>query len=140
MKNIKLKSPTPPESIDVRNEHKGIAIILNQDYKSNFNELEKFEITRGIWSKKLRTIAGDSKYAFAIFNNLVIDVYEIYSWVPAGSQQYFTRTLDPKRLLNNPWEFVGKKSAAEVREYYVGKYINRKRSYGNAFVPVGYDD
>ena len=39
MKNIKLKSPTPPESIDVRNEHKGIDIILNQDYKSNFNEL-----------------------------------------------------------------------------------------------------
>ena len=44
-------------TIDVRNEHKGIAIILNQDHKTHFNELEKFEITRGIWSKRLRTIA-----------------------------------------------------------------------------------
>ena len=140
MKNIKLKSPSSAESIDVKNEHKGIAIILNRDYKTHFNELEKFEITRGIWSKRLRTIAGDSKYAFATFNNLVLDVYEIYCWVPAGSQQYFTRRLDPERIIKNPWEFVGKKSGAEVREYYVGKYINRKRSYGNAFVPVGYDN
>ena len=67
----------------------------------------------------------------------MLDVYEIYSWVPAGSKQYFTRRLDSERIIKNPWEFVGKKSGAEVREYYVGKYINRKRSYGNAFVPVG---
>ena len=41
MKNIILKSPISVESIDVKNEHKGIAFILNQDYRCNFNELEK---------------------------------------------------------------------------------------------------
>ena len=139
MKKITLKSNSIAETIDVKKEHKGIAIILDQDYKSNFNEQQIFEISRGIWCKRLKTIAGDSKYAFATFNDLVVDVYEIYCWVPAGSQQYFTRTLDPGRLINNNWEFIGKISSDELREYYVGKKINRKRSYGNAFVPVGYD-
>ena len=38
----------------------------------------------------------------------MLDVYEIYSWVPAGSKQYFTRRLDSERIIKNPWEFVGK--------------------------------
>ena len=123
--------------IDVLPQHKGVAILINKDYKPHFNALELFEITRGIWPKGMKTISGDSKYAYATFNGKVVEVYEIYCWVPAGSQEYFTRSLDPLRLATCKWEFVGKKANKDVRELYVGKYINKIRSFGNTFIPVG---
>ena len=123
--------------IDVLPQHKGVAILINKDYKPHFTDLELFEITRGIWPKGMKTISGDSKYAYATFNGKVVEVYEIYCWVPAGSQEYFTRSLDPSRLATCKWEFVGKKANKDVRELYVGKYINKIRSFGNSFIPVG---
>ena len=47
---------------------------------------------------------------------------------------------DPERLKNARWEFVGKKASNKVRELYVGKILERKRSYGDPFVLVGYDE
>ena len=44
------------------------------------------------------TVSGDSKYAYATFKRVVKEVYEIHSWVPAGTQEYFTRELDPEIL------------------------------------------
>jgi len=58
----------------------------------------------------MKTISGDAKYAYATFKGVVKEVYEIHSWVPAGTQEYFTRNLDPERLVKARWEFVGKKS------------------------------
>ena len=37
------------------------------------------------------------------------EVYEINSWVPAGTQEYFTIELDLERFSNFKWEFVGRK-------------------------------
>ena len=86
------------------------------------------------------TISGDSKYAFATFRGVVKEVYEIYDWVPAGTQEYFTRELDPDRLSKARFEFVGRKAPEDLRERYVGKIIKRKRSYGDPFIRVGYED
>jgi len=123
--------------IDVKEKHRGVAILINKDFKEHFSDLELFEITRGIWPKSMKTIAAEAKYAYATFNGQVKEVYEIYCWVPAGSQQYFTRDLDPKRLKTCGWEFVGRKAKKELRELYVGKYIKKDRSFGNTFIPVG---
>ncbi len=123
--------------INVLAQHKGVAILLNQDYKPHFTDLQLFEITRGIWRKAMKTISGESKYAYATFKGKVLEVYEIHCWVPAGSQEYFTRSLNPNRLASCNWEFVGRKASKEVRELYVGKYIKKVRSFGNPFVPVG---
>ena len=120
----------------VKPEHSGCAVLINRDYKSTFGDLEIFEYTRGIWKKKMKTIAGNSKYAYATYKGVVKEVYEIHSWVPAGSQEYFTRVLDPK-IVNERWEFVGRKAPEEVRKRYVGKLIDKPRSYGDPFVKVG---
>ena len=82
---------------------------------------------------------NEAKFAYATFNGVVKDVYQIHCWVPAGTQEYFSRSLDPERLKNARWEFVGKKASNKVRELYVGKNLERKRSYGDPFVLVGYD-
>jgi len=127
------------KSIKVAPEHKGVAILINRDYKPNFGDIELFEITRGIWTKAMTTIAGDSKYAYATYKGVVKEVYEIHSWVPAGTQEYFTRFLDEKRLETARWEFVGRKAPKEVRELYIGKIIDKPRSYGSSFIKVGYE-
>lgn len=127
------------KTIKVVPHHKGVCILINRDYRPTFGDLELFEYTRGIWTKKMKTISGDAKYAYATFKGVVKEVYEIHSWVPAGTQEYFTRNLDPKRLSKARWEFVGKKAPDELRELYVGKIIERKRSYGDPFIRVGYE-
>ena len=88
-------------------------------------------------AKKHDDSLGDSKYAYATFKGVVKEVYEIHSWVPAGTQEYFTRELDPERLPTCKWEFVGRKAPEEIRKLYVGKIIKKERSYGSSFIPVG---
>ena len=80
---------------------------------------------------------SQSKYAYATYKGVVKDIYEIHSWVPAGTQEYFTRTLDEKRLATNRWEFVGRKAPEELCELYIGKIIEKKRSFGSSFIRVG---
>lgn len=125
------------KTVKVKSEHKGVSILINRDYRPTFGDLETFEITRGIWTKKMVTITGESKFAYATFKGVVKEVYEIHSWVPAGTQEYFTRNLDPKRMQTARWEFVGKKAPEEIRRLYVGKIIEKPRSYGDSFVRVG---
>jgi len=125
------------KTIRVAPEHKGVSILINRDYRPTFGDLEIFEITRGIWTQKMVTISKDAKYAYATFKGVVKEVYEIHSWVPAGTQEYFTRSIDPTRLEKARWEFVGRKASKELRDLYVGKIIERKRSYGDPFIKVG---
>lgn len=113
-----------------------IAILINREFTSDMDDLELFEITRGIWSKNMVTAAEGRKYAFAFHHKVVKDVYEISHWVPAGTHQYFTRDLSAKRLETNPWEFIGKKAADEIRLKYINKKVTRDRSYGDPFVKM----
>jgi len=131
-----LSSKLSTKTVQVAPEHKGVVILINKDYKPTFGDLELFEITRGMWRKGSMTIAGDSKYAFAENNGVTKEVYEIYCWVPAGTQQYFTRQNDPE-WMKDRWEFVGKKANNEIRELYIGQRIERPRSFGNPFVKLG---
>ena len=125
------------KSVKVAPEHKGkgVAILINKDYRSTFGDLELFEITRGMWLTRFKTIAGDAKYAFATYKGVVKEVYEIHSWVPAGTQQYFTREDDPE-WVKGRWEFIGKKASDNIRQLYVGKLLEKDRSYGPSFVRV----
>ena len=127
------------KTVKVAPEHRGVSILINRDYRPTFGDLEIFEITRGIWTKKMVTISGEGEYAYATFKGVVKEVYEIHSWVPAGTQEYFTRRLDPARLEKARWEFVGRKAPDKLRELYIGKIIERKRSYGHPFIKVGYE-
>jgi hypothetical protein len=79
------------------------------------------------------------KLAYAVHHGVVKEVYEIHNWVPAGTQQYFTRDVNERFLKSLPskekyFEFVGRKAPDKIRERYKGKIVNRIRSYGNSFV------
>lgn len=120
--------------VEVLPEHQGVAFLLERSYQHDFGDLAILEHTRGIWRSKQ---PDNVKYAYATYRGIVKEVYEIYTWVPAGTQQYFTRALDPTKSQKR-WEFVGKKAAAEIRNRYVGNLIWKRRSFGDPYVKVGF--
>lgn len=117
--------------IQVDKKHSGLAFLLNTTYKSGMSELELFEATRGTWKNVPRD--ASIKYAYATYGGLVKEVYQIHSWVEAGTQQSWTKTSDTE----NRWEFIGKKADDEIRHRYIGKMIKKSRSYGQPFIKVG---
>lgn len=123
------------QQVDIKKEHSGLAFLLNKRYKSGMDELSLFEITRGVWANIPRNDTN-IKYAYATYNNIIREVYEVHGWVKAGTQQYFTR--DNIKRDSERWEFIGRKAEDSVRKLYVGKVINKDRSYGTPFVKVGY--
>ena len=110
------------EVVEVAEEHKGLAFLLNDSFKSGMSEYALYEATRGVWWSVPRE--KDLKYAYATHGGLVKEVYEINSWVPAGTQNYYTRELDGDDFKNR-WEFVGRKANKEIRDLYVGKVIDK---------------
>jgi hypothetical protein len=130
LKNIIIDKP-----VEILPKHSGVGILINKYFEPNFGNLETYEITRGIWSKNSVGIAGKSKYAYAIYHGVVKEIYEIHDWIKAGTQEYFTRNLDTKKIKNR-YEFVGKIAPEELRIKYKGKLIKRKRSYGNPFIKL----
>ena len=130
-----LASMVMQDSITIPPEHKGVAFLLEKSFMHDFGDLQLLEHTRGIWTKKQ---PESVKYAYATYRGIIKEVYEIYTWVPAGTQQYFTRELDPEKAAKRH-EFVGKKAPEKIRNDYIGKLINKKRSYGNPFVRVGFE-
>ncbi len=130
LQNIILDKP-----IEIDDEDKGVGILINRDFKPNFGDLETFEITRGVWAKNCVSIAKNSKYAYALYHGVVKEIYEIHSWVKAGTQEYFTRKLNIE-IIKNRYEFIGKIADDNIRKKYKGKLIKKNRSYGNPFIKL----
>ena len=122
------------KTVKIKSKHAGIAFLLNSTYKSGMSEVALFESTRGVWRNPRRD--ESIKFAYATYGGLIKEVYEIHSWVPAGTQQYFERELIDEHITNR-WEFIGKKASQEVRDLYIGKILEKDRSFGTPFVYVG---
>jgi uncharacterized protein len=59
-----------------------------------------------------------AKFALAVVEGVVREVYEIHSWHPAGSNHH---TLRPVKDVLIPccWEFLGKMASDDIRNKYV---------------------
>ena len=110
-------------------EEPSILIRINQLYRYGMSDVALYEATCGIWVVGERRYKA--KYAFAIYAGIVLEVYFIKQWFPAGSSHYTTRPElnDPYRKYDPPrWEFVGELAESEIREKYrlksVKKYLS----------------
>tara|TARA_B100000780_G_C21055437_1_gene424013 strand:+ start:189 stop:956 length:768 start_codon:yes stop_codon:yes gene_type:complete len=131
-----LASVLGRSEVEVLPEHRGVAFLLEKSYLHNFGDLEILEHTRGIWSRKQKE---DVQFAYSTYRGIVKEVFKIYTWVPAGTQQYFTRDIDiNSEKVKRRFEFVGRKASDEIRNLYVGNVIQKPRSYGDPFVKVGF--
>lgn len=110
----------------VRVSDPALLIRVNRLYRHDIKPIELYEITRGVW--RLGRRRQGAKFALAVFEGVVREVYTIHSWHPAGSTRYETRRHSD---VNSPGrcEFLGEVAAHTVRERYknrsVGSYFNR---------------
>jgi hypothetical protein len=111
-----------------------LLIRINRLYRHGMLSLDLYEATRGVW--KVGELRNEAKFAFALFEGVVREVYEIHSWHPAGTNHYVSR---PKEDVAIPgrWEFVGKIASDEIRNKYVDHSV-KKYLPAKAQNPIGY--
>jgi len=74
-------------------QHNAILLTINTLYRSGMSPLELYETTRGCWRVGPRRNKVD--YAFSLFQGIVLEVYKIDQWHPAGTLEYETRRIQP---------------------------------------------
>ena len=121
--NATLIIPSPIVSKPDRTAHIDdpvVAININQSYRPKMKSLELYNCTRGVWRVN-KNRANKARCAFAVYRNVIEEVYEIREWLPAGSTDY-TRQYDLSTLKNR-YEFIGKVARGVVRAKYLGRRI-----------------
>ena len=102
-------------------------IRINRRFSPGMSDGEMYEATRGVWRAGSRR--ESAKYAFAVFEGVVREVYEIEQWYPAGTLKYKTRDVH-RRKVKDRWEFKGHPASDDVRDRYVGGSVTKYFSRG----------
>ena len=111
----------------VRIREPAILIRINELYRGGMNETELYDATRGIW--KVGEERVKAKYAFAVFEGVIREVYEISQWLHAGST---LSSRNPRGLRSSDrWEFVGRLAPELLRRRYINRYVGQEFKQGN---------
>ncbi len=99
-----------------------LLISINQSFRFGMPEVELYDATRSAWvvGSKRRS----AKYAFAVYQGIVQEAYEITDWFPNNST-FNTRkqeAIDPDDVR---WEFVGRTANDPIRKRYLHKDVSR---------------
>lgn len=100
----------------VKVQHRAILITINKLYRSDMSSEELYEVTRGIWKVGERN-RNKVDYAFSVYQGIVLEVYRVKQWYPAGTLKYKTRDSSEFKTTGR-WEFSGN-IAEDIREEYV---------------------
>lgn len=107
-----------------------ILIRIAKLYTPGMSHEALYEATRGVWKA-----AGErrdcAKYAFAIADGVVREVYHIQQWHPAGSTEYRTRSRQDVEVKGR-WEFTGQLAPDSIRSTYVGQSVAHYFCRGNS--------
>lgn len=116
-----------------------ILIKINQLYRNDMSVAELYDITRGVWRVNLEN-AQKAEYAFAVFAGVIMEVYTIAAWFPAGTTHYCLREDLGDEISDNlakRYEFVGNVAPHELRKKYIYKSVSNIFSAG-AKNPIQY--
>lgn len=112
-------------------EEPSILIRLKNTFRYDMTDIELYDATRGVW--KIGDDREKARYAFAVFDGIVHEVYNIITWFQAGSTFNTRGVLDKQ----DRWEFVGQKAEEIIRTKYIGKSVEHYLSRG-AQNPIKY--
>jgi uncharacterized protein len=111
-------------------------IRINQRFRYSMSETELYDYTRGQWKLNPKR-AKNASYAFAVYQGIVQEVYEILDWYKAGKtysvrqeNQNVERTKDDKT--EGRYEFIGNFAPNEIRKKYKYKSIEHYFKKGNS--------
>lgn len=97
-----------------------LLIRVPQAFRPGMSDVALYEATRGVW--RIGPRRDNARYALAVVDGMVQDVFDISYWQPALTTPYATRKLDAN-LARGRWEFVGKRASDPVRHRYLGKSV-----------------
>ena len=83
---------------------------------------ELYDATRGYWRLNVKN-AEKVDYALAVYEGMVLEVYEIVTWLPALSTFMDRPNRKDSKDMEGRYEFVGKIANDKVREQYVDKSV-----------------
>jgi hypothetical protein len=112
-----------------------VAININQQYKHVQNAEDLYNATRGIWRLSIQR-AEKAKYAFAVYQGEIKEVYEIDKWIPVSNatRQYWKEReaaqgrYFPPEVHDGRSEFIGKLAPETIRKKYVGRQMPVRHS------------
>ena len=110
------KQPAPPLTVT----DPVILIRINRLYRDGMTEDELYDATRSCW--KLGSRRNRAKYALAVFEGVVQEVYEIDGWHEGGTTPCRSG-IHTKPRTEGRWEFTGRKTEESVRSRYVGRSV-----------------
>jgi hypothetical protein len=113
--------------------HPSLLIRINRLYRHGISDAELYDATRSCW--KLGPRRKGAQYAFAVFQYVVREVYEIEAWHPAGT----TADKNPEPRYEGRWEFTGRRAGEAVRKQYLGGSVQHyfKQGLQSPVVYVG---
>jgi hypothetical protein len=112
-----------------------VAIIINRQYPRVNNDDDLYQATRSMWRVNIRR-ANKARYALAVYQGEIKEVYEIDHWKPAteATREYWRKREklqheDFRDTHDGRSEFTGRVAPEIVRANYLGKHIPQ-RSFG----------
>lgn len=99
-----------------------LLIRVTRLYRHAMPAEDLYDVTRGQW--KIGERRNGARFAMAVFDGIVREVYEIRAWHPAGT------TTSGSAIHRGPhppgrWEFTGRVAPDPVRNRYYGRSVAR---------------
>lgn len=107
-----------------------VIIKINKLYRDNMSAEELYETTRGIWKRKIESVAP-ADYCLSVAKSIVVEVYKVHQWYMAGTTPMKSRTFTEEEC-HNRIEFVGELAPDNIREKYIGKSVANLYKQGEA--------
>lgn len=107
-------------------------IRINKRYRNDMTQLELYESTRGYWRLKAKN-AKKVDYVLAVYDGMVLEVYEVVDWFPAQSTYMDSRSNKlTSDEMEGRYEFVGKIADDDIRKRYANKSVKEFFSQGES--------
>lgn len=97
-----------------------ILVNIARSFRQGMPPIQLYDLTRSCW-KVAAPRCEKARYAFAVYQGLVKEVYEITAWLRSGTtfRHDFPAGID----CNDRQEFVGTVANENVRQKYLGNSV-----------------
>jgi len=111
-----------------------ILVRINRLYHFGMSDVELYDATRSAW--KVGKRKANARYAMAVYEGVVREVYKITEWLEGGST-FAAQNLGKRKRRPGRSEFVGTLAEDEIRKRYVNTYVGHLFRKGAQF-PIAY--
>lgn len=122
----------------IRIEEPAVIINIARSYVRAKSTQELYDYTRSAWRVNPKNRESSPQYAFAIFQRIIREVYEITGWLDGGSTMRGIEGKGRPKLKRNRKEFVGKLASDNLRRRYLGKSVLEEQLPPRGSNPIKY--